>query len=140
MEKSFVPFCGSSLAITAAFLTRLDIERKIAEIVKSAGDQKKGFPGTITWANGRISFCKSVVGIVTSFIKDLNHFSKTPYFSVISSIEGVPNKKANPKPSSRYCLIHQQASLERSTAHQARTFLTMRSRCFRGFDTQEHNN
>ena len=92
-EKNFGPYYGSSLAITAAFLTGLDIERKIGEMVKSVADQKKGFPGTITWANGRISFCKFVIGAVTSFIKDLNHCSKTPYFSVMSSTEGVPNKK-----------------------------------------------
>ena len=97
MVEKLCPYCGSSLAITAAFLAGFGIERKIGEMVKLVADQKKGFPGTIAWANGWISFCKSVVGIVTSFIKDLNHCFKTPFFSVMSSMEGVANKESKPK-------------------------------------------
>ena len=96
MGEKLWPNRESSLAISVAFFTGLDIERKIGEMVKSVADQKKGFPGIITWANGRISYCKSVIGIVTSFIKDLNRCSKTPYFSVMSSIEGVANKESKP--------------------------------------------
>ena len=95
MGEKLRPYCGSSFVIAAAFLAELDIERKIGEMVKSVADQKEGF--TITWADGWIYFCKSVVVTVTSFIKDLNYCSRIPSFSVMSYVEGVANKESEPK-------------------------------------------
>ena len=71
------PYCGSSLAVTALFLTGVDIKAKIEDMVKSVVAQKKGNVGTNKWANDWVAFSKSIVPTVISFIKDLDLSSQS---------------------------------------------------------------
>ncbi|XP_077975174.1 uncharacterized protein LOC144431214 [Styela clava] len=65
------PYCGSSLAVTAAFLTGVDISAKIEDMVMSV-TQKKSDVNISKWANGWVAFSKSVIPTVISFLSDLN--------------------------------------------------------------------
>ena len=67
------PYCGSSLAVSAAFLTGVDISAKIEDMVKSV-TQKKRNVDINKWANDWIAFSKSVVATVISFMKELHLF------------------------------------------------------------------
>ena len=58
------PYCGSSLAVSAAFLTGVDISAKIEDMVTSVTQKKRNVD-----INGRVSFFKSVVATVISFMK-----------------------------------------------------------------------
>ena len=70
------PYCGSSFAASAAFLTGVDISAKIEDMVKSV-TQKKRNVDINKWANGWVSFSKYVVAAVISFMKDLNLSSES---------------------------------------------------------------
>ena len=70
------PYCGSSLAVSAAFLTGVDISAKIEDMVKSV-TQKKRNVDINKWANDWIAFSKSVVATVISFIKELHLSSES---------------------------------------------------------------
>lgn len=83
------PYCGSSLAVTAAFLTGVDIKAKIEDMVKSVVT-KKGNVDTNKWANDWIAFSKSVVPTVISFIKDLKLSSES---SAVCEVAGIVEQK-----------------------------------------------
>ena len=70
------PYCGSSLAVSAAFLTGVDISAKIEDMVKSV-TQKKRNVDVNKWANGWVSLSKSVVATVILSMKDLNLSSES---------------------------------------------------------------
>ena len=70
------PYCGSSLAVSAAFLTGVDISAKIENMIKSV-TQKKRNVDINKWANGWIASSKSVVATVISFMKELNRSSES---------------------------------------------------------------
>ncbi|KAH9503610.1 hypothetical protein Btru_066970 [Bulinus truncatus] len=77
------PYCCSSLAITAAFLTGVDIKAKIEDMVKSVVT-KKGNVDTNKWSNDWIAFSESVIPTVISFIKELN---PSPQSSAVCKVE-----------------------------------------------------
>ena len=70
------PYCGSSLAVSAAFLTGVDISAKKEDMVKSV-TQKKRNVDINKWANDWIAFSKSVVATVISFMKELHLSSES---------------------------------------------------------------
>ena len=70
------PYCGSSLAVSAAFLTGVDILAKIGDMVKSVTEKKRNVDIN-KWANDWIAFSKSVVATVISFMKELHLSSES---------------------------------------------------------------
>ena len=76
IREKLWPYCGSSLAVTAAFLTGDDITAKIEDIVKSIVTQKKRNVDINKWADDWVASSKSFLPTVISFIEDLNFFSK----------------------------------------------------------------
>ena len=82
-------YCGSSLAVSVAFLTGVNILAKIEYIVKSV-TQKKRNVDINKWANDWITFSKSVLPIVISFMKNLNLSSKS---SDICEVAGTVEQK-----------------------------------------------
>lgn len=84
------PYCGSPLAVTAAFLTGVDFKAKIEDMVKLVVTKKKGNVDTNKWANDWIAFSKPVVPTVISFISDFNLSSGS---SAACEVAGVVEQK-----------------------------------------------
>ena len=83
------PCCDSSLEVSMAFLTGVDISVKIEDMVKSV-TQKKRNVDINKWANDWITISKSVVPTVISFMKDLNLSSES---SDICEVAGTVEQK-----------------------------------------------
>ena len=70
IREKLWPYCGSSPAITAAFLIRIDISAIIEDMVKSVVTQKKKNVDINKWANDWVAFSKSILPTVISLIED----------------------------------------------------------------------
>ena len=92
IKEKLWPYCGSSMAVSTAFLTGVDITSKIKDMVKSVVTPKKRNVDTIKWANDWVVFPKSVVPTVISFIKELNLSSE---LSAVCEVAGIVEQ--NPK-------------------------------------------
>ena len=64
------------MAVSAAFLTGVDISAKIGDMVKSVTGKKRNVDIN-KWANDWIAFSKSVVATVISFMKELHLYSES---------------------------------------------------------------
>ena len=84
------PYCGSSLAVIAVFLTGVDITTNMEDMVTSFVTQKKIKVDINKWTNDWVAFSKSVVPIVISFIKDLNLPSES---SAVCKVAGIVEQK-----------------------------------------------
>ena len=90
IREKFWPYCGISLAVTAAFLTGVDITAKLEDMVKSVVTQKKRKVDINKWINNWVAFSKSIVPTVISFIKDLNFFLNPAAYEAAGTVEKRP--------------------------------------------------